>query len=263
MKILDLGDLHLSYVDNIIDDDFVADIREDERLSELLRTRFGTDAEKMVIGGDLVEAYQAIWFGRKRFIEKLKRRYPKTIRIIETDPDIIVLEGNHDDGALDYLDWVDKKPLPSVELDGFMFEHGHQADEFFHSKLRCRMSKVLVKIIYAFEIWVGKITKFKFTKFWMNYQRRKRMDGEALEKYALKGLSERPDLKAWVLHHTHIPDDVVEHFDKRMLPLPENPNKHYVDSRVGIYHNSGSYIWGDVFYIDTEKVTFKNLRGTY
>ena len=253
MKILDLSDLHLSHIDNLIDDDFVTDIREDDRLAELLATKFGTDAQKIIIGGDLVEAYQAIWFGRKRFIKKLRKRYPKTLSIIENDPDIIVLNGNHDDGSLKYLNFVGKMPHNYVELCGFRFEHGHQAEVFFHSKFMCRLSKVLVKVIYALEIFVGKLTRFKFTKFWMDYQRKKRMDGEDLDRYAEHLLIKKKHLSGVVLHHTHIPKTRLKKLKRDEIN----------DNEELLYINCGSYIWGDVLLIDTETKKVKNLVGQY
>lgn len=238
-KIVILSDLHLSYIDHLIkDEDYIGNHREDEILSILLKKRFFTDADAVVLIGDILEMYQA--FDRKHYFKKIKHRYPRTFMTILSDPYIYLINGNHDCNALKYFTY--RISLDRLFLGGYLFEHGDKGDKFFRSEWRTKLSRFFAKATYFVEGIIGRITKYKFTKLILEHERRENERSLSHESYAKELLESSPHVRGVILGHTHKPFYRV--FD---------------EWKDRFYFNTGTYIKRDVWLLDVERNTIQKV----
>lgn len=229
MKIIILSDLHLSYIDYLIDKNFIIPERTDDILSHNLKTKFGlAGIDQIILLGDIIEMYQAI-LGKKRYFKKIKSKYPKTFETIENSSYIKLVNGNHDDNCLRYFE--NKICVDSLMIDGYLFEHGHQTDLLYGHKWSNYFSEKIAKSFYVFEYLLGSITHFKLTKFWLDYERNKRILNDVQRQYILNTFEKNDEIKGFVVGHTHL--KTIEILNGKL------------------YLNTGTYLKNEGFVLDT------------
>lgn len=225
MKIFCLSDVHLLPTGSELDD-----LEFSRKLVWALAAY-----DEVVIIGDLLEMYAAM--GRKKaHFEKIRAGYPRTFSLIESNPKIKLVNGNHDDGCLDFfyrrdLLFPGGKSFNRLIINGYMFMHGHQADVMYSSGLMESVSEFVVRRVFWLESFFSRFTGFRITKRFVDGQRKKRVGADSQRKYAEKFLRANPKLRGIVMGHTHVP--LMEFYGKQ------------------IYLNTGAWVNGDAFLLDT------------
>lgn len=243
MKLMIISDMHLSAYDADYDPWYQRSHLQDDNIYSMLYHAFGRDVERIILCGDIIEMYQCgILPGRKkRLIKKIRSKYPRTFNLLEDKNwqpiPIIILDGNHDSGML--------TKIQSVNIGGYHFEHGHRGDDFLNNKFAKVLSETFTRILYVFEYVLGRIIKKKITWRWIQWIRKRRVLARTHRTYGTHIMMSNSKLKGCVLGHTHTKD---------YLP---------VGNRT--YLNSGTYVMGDILFLDTDTDEYEhiNIGGHY
>lgn len=217
MKIVCISDAHLLPTDPEV---------EDVDLDDLLERALGV-YDMVVIVGDLLEMYAARG-SKKAYFERIRARYSRSFSALR-HKNIKLINGNHDDGCLEFLSC--HTPVNRLIIDGYLFMHGHQADIMYSSGFMEDVSEFCVRRVFWMESFFSRFTGFRITQRFVEGQRRKRVGADSQRKYAESILRANPKLKGVVMGHTHVP--LMEFYGDQ------------------IYLNTGAYKNGDVFLLDT------------
>lgn len=215
MQIALISDLHLNRPEHADADENLAD-----HLALLC-----TIYDQVVLVGDVLEMYAAP--GNKLgFFQTLRRRWPATIHVIETNDKIRLVNGNHDDGCLSFF--YGKKPANFLVIDGYAVLHGHQADRLFNARAAESVSEFFCRCAFRLE---SVLRTYNLTRWLIDRQRRQRLGADAQRRYAESFLAANAEIRGIIMGHTHIP--LMEFFGSQ------------------IYLNTGTYQRRDVFLLDT------------